>query len=71
MTRRGHAGTPAVRFCQRIIWSYNYADAEKHHHHDLAPLPNGNFLVLAWELRTEEEAIQAGRLNPKTSFVHI
>ncbi|MCB0642332.1 MAG: hypothetical protein KDC44_11865, partial [Phaeodactylibacter sp.] len=26
-----------------LIGSYQYADAEKHQHHDIEPLPNGNF----------------------------
>ena len=34
-------------------------------HHDVAPLPNGNILMIAWELKSEEEAIEAGR-DPAT-----
>lgn len=30
-------------------------------HHDMAPLPNGNVLLVAWALKTREEAIAAGR----------
>ena len=30
-------------------------------HHDIAPMPNGNILMISWELKTKEEAIQAGR----------
>lgn len=30
-------------------------------HHDMAPLPNGNVLLIAWELKTGEEAHAAGR----------
>ncbi|MEM1122238.1 MAG: aryl-sulfate sulfotransferase [Bacteroidota bacterium] len=30
-------------------------------HHDIAPLPNGNALLIAWELKTGEEALAAGR----------
>ena len=32
-------------------------------HHDIEPMPNGNILMIAWEERTEAEALQAGR-NP-------
>ena len=46
-----------------LIWSYNYASDKYHHHHDIAYLPNGNILLLAWELFTNDEAIAAGR-NP-------
>ena len=33
-------------------------------HHDIEPMPNGNILMIAWEERSEEEALQAGR-NPQ------
>lgn len=51
-----------------LLWSYKYANTQYHQHHDIEPLPNGNFLILAWEARTQAEAIEAGRnpliLNP-------
>jgi len=37
-------------------------------HHDIAPLDNGNVLMIAWKLRTLDEAIQAGR---DTSFAPL
>jgi len=46
-----------------LLWEYEYADKTKRHHHDFQVLPNGNVLILAWEVKTKEEAIQAGR-NP-------
>jgi hypothetical protein len=44
-----------------VIWSYSYNSTTFHQHHDVEPLPNGNILVLAWELKTAEEAILLGR----------
>lgn len=44
-----------------LLWSYIYADEARHHHHDIEPLPNGNFLLIAWEAKTREEMIDAGR----------
>jgi len=44
-----------------VVWSYLYSDDFKRHHHDIEPLPNGNVLMIAWELKTGAEAIQAGR----------
>ena len=44
-----------------LLWAYDYASPNFHQHHDIEPLPNGNFLLLAWEARTPAEAIQAGR----------
>ncbi len=36
-----------------------------HQHHDLAVLPNGNILVVAWDRRSDAEVIAAGR-NPNS-----
>lgn len=44
-----------------LLWSYRMADDDIHAHHDIAPLPNGNFLAIAWARRSEEEASAAGR----------
>ena len=44
-------------------WQYNYSDTQHCLHHGIAPLPNGNVLLVAWEYKTAEEAIAAGR-NP-------
>jgi len=46
-----------------VVWSYTISDATRCQHHDLKVLPNGNILVIAWELKTNAEAIAAGR-NP-------
>jgi len=44
-----------------VVWDYAYSDADHLQHHDVEPLPNGNVLILAWERKTREEAIDAGR----------
>jgi len=44
-----------------IIWDFNYNTNSYCLHHDIQPLPNGNILMIAWELNTYIEAIQAGR----------
>ena len=46
-----------------LIWEFDYNTPQVRHHHDIAPLPNGNVLILAWEYKSEAEAIAAGR-NP-------
>jgi Arylsulfotransferase (ASST)/Secretion system C-terminal sorting domain len=46
-----------------VIWSYTISDATKCQHHDVKALPNGNVLVIAWESKTNMEAIAQGR-NP-------
>jgi len=45
------------------VWSYTLSTDRHLRHHDIAPLPNGNVLVIAWEVYTAEEAMAAGR-NP-------
>lgn len=46
-----------------VIWSYTISDATKCQHHDAKIMPNGNVLVIAWEKKTNTEAIALGR-NP-------
>ena len=47
-----------------LLWEFDYANDEHCSHHDIEPLPNGNVLIIAWESKTREEAISAGR-NPE------
>ena len=42
-------------------WRYRYSGDEHLQHHDVEALPNGNVLLLAWELVDEDTAIAAGR----------
>src|SRR5579872_81571 len=44
-----------------LIWSFNYANEAHCAHHDIAPLPNGNILMTAWERKSKDEAIAQGR----------
>ena len=44
-----------------LLWAYDHVSFDYHHHHDIEPLPNGNFLLVAWERMTPNEAIAAGR----------
>ncbi|MHC5210526.1 MAG: aryl-sulfate sulfotransferase [Planctomycetota bacterium] len=45
------------------LWSFDYDTGGNIHHHDVESLPNGNVLLVAWETKTQAEAIAAGR-NP-------
>ena len=47
-----------------VTWEFVYSSEDHLMHHDIEPLPNGNVLLIAWELKTVEETIQAGR-NPE------
>lgn len=44
-----------------VTWTYTLSDATACLHHDVEYLPNGNVLMIAWEMKTEAEAIAAGR----------
>lgn len=44
-----------------LIWEHTISSDSECHHHDVEFLPNGNVLIIAWDLRTTAEAEQAGR----------
>jgi len=44
-----------------VVWSFEYGNDDVMQHHDIERLPNGNVLILAWEYRSGDEAIAAGR----------
>lgn len=46
-----------------LIWSYDYNTDNYRQHHDVYPMPNGNILILAATLVSQNEAISLGR-NP-------
>ena len=46
-----------------LLWQYKYSTENYRQHHDVYPMPNGNVLILAATVMTNEEAVQAGR-NP-------
>ena len=45
-----------------LKWTFRLATHKFHAHHDLAILPNGNFLCTVWEKHTSEEAKSKGRI---------
>ncbi len=44
-----------------VTWEYEYSTSEHLQHHDVEALPNGNILLIAWEYKTEQEALAAAR----------
>jgi hypothetical protein len=68
----GEAGRiQKISWDSKMLWDFEYATEEYLAHHDIAVLPNGNVLVIAWEARSYEEVIQAGRkpeLTPKAGL---
>ena len=50
-----------------LLWDFPFSDNQYCQHHDIEPMPNGNVLLVAWEYKTRDEAIQAGRDPNKLS----
>ena len=44
-----------------LVWDFYYSTYDHQQHHDIQPMPNGNVLLIAWERKTRQEAIAAGR----------
>lgn len=44
-----------------VVWEFLYSSSAHLAHHDIEPMPSGNVLVIAWELKTATEAKAAGR----------
>ncbi len=44
-----------------LVWSYEFDRPNYRVHHGIKPMPNGDFLFIAWEYHNSEEAIAAGR----------
>ena len=58
----GHNGLRRVAFDGSLLWDYRNPTGT-FTHHDIAPLPNGNVLMIAWDEKTAAEALAHGR-NP-------
>jgi hypothetical protein len=48
----------------KLLWDFEFANEQHHAHHDFTVMPNGNILAIAWEAKTPEEVLAAGR-KPK------
>ncbi len=46
-----------------ILWDFTFSTDSTQQHHDIEILPNGNILLLAWEIKSQTEAINAGKIN--------
>ena len=45
-----------------VEWHFDYNQPNQYlQHHDIEPLPNGNILLIAWDYKTDAEAVAAGR----------
>ncbi len=51
-----------------VVWRFDYSDINHCLHHDVKMLPNGNILMIAWEYKSDLEAVDNGR-NP--NYLHM
>jgi hypothetical protein len=56
-------GVQKIRWDGTILWDYRCNTNACFSHHDVQSLPNGDVLLIAWEAKTRDEAIAAGK-NP-------
>jgi hypothetical protein len=61
-------GLQEVAFDGTILWDYLYDTPTERSHHDFELLPNGNYLIIAWDTRSQADAIAVGRDPAITSF---
>tara|TARA_B100000945_G_scaffold318545_1_gene323653 strand:- start:534 stop:1982 length:1449 start_codon:yes stop_codon:yes gene_type:complete len=54
-------GIKALNWNNEVLWNYTFSNETYQHHHDIEPLPNGNILIIVWEMKTVEEAYALGR----------
>ena len=57
----GGAIVEVLNWENELLASFEQNDSLYRLHHDIAPLPNGNILMIVWEYHSEDAAIQAGR----------
>jgi hypothetical protein len=54
-----------------LVWDFKFYNAKQLPHHDMTRLPNGNVLLIVWDRKTAEEAIDAGRRPEMTGDRHL
>lgn len=60
---RGGAGgrVREIAYNGTVLWEFVLSTSERRLHHDVESLPNGNILMIAWEAKTADQALAAGR----------
>jgi len=56
-------GIQKIAWDGTLLWDFRYLSDTCIPHHDIRSLPNGDILMICWDIKTKEEAIAAGR-NP-------
>ncbi|MBI5217630.1 MAG: aryl-sulfate sulfotransferase [Bacteroidia bacterium] len=53
-------GVQKVTWNGTVVWDFVYSTSTYCIHHDICPMPNGNVLMISYDVRTAAEATQAG-----------
>jgi len=53
-------GVQKISWNGTVAWDFQYNSSTYTIHHDICPLPNGNVLMIAYEVKTAAQATQAG-----------
>jgi len=53
-----------------VIWSFTYSSSTYCLHHDICPLPNGNILMISYDVKTSADATTAGCSTTMSSGVY-
>jgi len=51
-----------------ILWDYVYSTTQQCMHHDICPLPNGNVMLISYELKSAAQATAAGSTSAITMW---
>jgi Arylsulfotransferase (ASST) len=60
-----------ISWDNKILWDFEFSDETQCLHHDFTVMPNGHILAIAWEAKSVEETLAAGRkpeLTPKAGI---
>lgn len=52
-----------VDYNNNVIWTYTVSNSTQYSHHDHCVMPNGNVLIISYELKTQAELATAGGTN--------
>ena len=55
-----HGGIQKITWDGTVAWDFQYYSSTYCAHHDICPMPNGNVLLISYEIRSAAEATQAG-----------
>ena len=54
-----------------LVWDFEYHSEKRMPHHDAIMLPNGNALLICWEMIDEKEAVARGRRPESVKGSHL